>query len=131
MIKLKDLIIQSRANLIIAALNGGDVEFYGDPQPVKGQSIGIATLLATVALQNPCGTVSSGVITFNLVDNILLAIATGQVTWCRMLDSVGDFVIDGDCGDNVSNAFFKFDDVNFIAGGRVNLNSIQIIEAGI
>lgn len=130
-ITLKDSIINARADLIIAGLNGGSIDFYSDPRPLKGQDKGVAVLLAQANLQNPCGTVSSGIITFNLVDNLLLALTNGEVTWCRFLDSGNAYVLDGDCGDNSSDVFFKFDDVNFITAGRVRLNSIKLVEGGI
>lgn len=128
---LKPLVINDRLNIILTALNGGEVRFYTTPRPLKSEAVGAATLLAVASLQNPSGTISSGELTFNFVDNILFAITNGEVAWCRFLDSVGGQILDGDCGENASNAFFKFDDVNFVTGGRVKVNSVKIIEAGI
>lgn len=52
------------------------------------------TIISTVALARPCGTVSAGVLTFSglpLIDPS--ATATGSVTTARIEDSVGNTVV--------------------------------------
>lgn len=69
----------------------GKLKFYDGTRPATG---GTATnLLATVTLQDPCGSSAAGV--FTLADpGPVTAALSGTATWARFEDSTGAFVAD-------------------------------------
>ncbi|MEI8370994.1 MAG: hypothetical protein WCJ31_21420 [Planctomycetia bacterium] len=94
--------------------SAGKIEFYSGTRPATGAGIGAAVLLGTCTLSKPCGTVTTGVLTFSAITNGTgTAGADGGTvsTWCRFTDGAGVFVLDGSVGTS---------------GADVNLNSTTI-----
>ena len=76
------------------------------------------TVLATAALPVPCGTVSGNVLTLALPDSINAA-ADGTVTWFRITDRDGNWVIDGDVSADPA-ADLTLTPVSVYTGGLIN-----------
>ena len=130
-IGLVQAVRNSRLDVILDALDAGSsngyIEFYAGTQPVTGGTA--TTLLGTVTLADPAGTIGTGVLTFDTITDDVSADATGTVTWCRFFDSDANIVLDGDCGNVASSALVKFDNPDLIAGGTIHIASGTLTEA--
>ena len=90
----------SRLQLILDAIGDGADEYgagklqlYSGTRPATGGSIGACVLLAEYNFSNPCGTITSGVLTFDTLEDAM-GIAAGNASWARIIDNDGDFVMD-------------------------------------
>jgi len=122
----------ARAQVIADALDAGsgpgEWRFYTGPQPAAGGALTTQTLLATVLLTDPCGTVTDGVLTLTSAGDVLAA-ATGIIAWARFTDSAGGFVLDADVGTPGSGAAVTIDNPQVYAGGTVRIVSATLTEA--
>jgi hypothetical protein len=107
----------------------GYIEFYTATQPATGgAAITDQTLLGTCTLSKPSGSVSGGVLTFDVVADDISADADGDIAWARFYDGAGTFVMDGDCGNEASSALIKFNTVVAKAGGIIQVVSGTLTE---
>ena len=87
----------ARASQIVAAIDAGagagKLRLYNGTRPATGGAV--TTLLAELTFSDPCGTVTSGVLTFSGIASDASADNTGTATWFRIVDSTGAFVLDG------------------------------------
>ena len=72
----------------------GKLQIYSGTRPATGGSIGSCVLLAEYALPNPCGTITSGVLTFDIADTEASGIAAGNASWARIINNNDVFVMD-------------------------------------
>jgi hypothetical protein len=89
----------AQASSLVASgyLNGASLKIYNGSQPANGNTaITTQSLLATVILPNPAGTVSNGVITFSAISNAT-ASGTGTATWFRIVNGANT-ICDGSVG---------------------------------
>jgi len=107
---------------------GGTLKFYGAARPPTGSAITNQTLLATLTLADPCGTVTNGVLTFSAITSDVAADADGTATWARLADSTGQFVADLSVGATGSGADIILNNVNIVTGGEVSISSAIITE---
>ena len=112
---------------IDAAATPGKLKIYGNTRPSANSSPGAAPL-ATITLQDPCGSVSSaGVLT-------LSASAATQITnsgtpvWGRFEDGDGNAVMD--CSAGTSGTEVIVDQATFYAGAFVIMVSATFTEGG-
>ncbi len=100
---INDTIRQARAEALIAAIDAGSgpgkLRFYSGSRPAKGGTP--TTLLAELVFASPCGTASSGVITYSALTGEDSAPAGGTATWARFVDSDNTFVQDADIGTDI------------------------------
>lgn len=89
---------------------------------------GMGTVLATIVLADPCGTVASGVLTFSgFPRSDTSADADGTAAAARIRDSNGNDVITGlTVGLVGSGADIIFESVSFNVGEIITLNSATI-----
>jgi hypothetical protein len=89
---------------------------------------GMGTVLATIVLADPCGTVSGGVLTFSgFPRSDTSADANGTAAAARIRDSNGNDVITGlTVGLVGSGADIIFESVSFNVGEIITLNSATI-----
>jgi hypothetical protein len=111
-------------NAIDAGTGAGKIRIYNGSRPATGGTA--TTLLAELALSDPCGTVSAGVLTFSAISNDAAADATGTATWARILDSDNNFVMDLNVG--TSGADLNFATVSFVANAIIAITSFTITE---
>ena len=87
----------ARASQIVAAIDAGagagKLRLYNGTRPATGGAV--TTLLAELTFSDPCGTVTSGVLTFSGIASDASADNTGTATWFRIVDYTGAFVLDG------------------------------------
>jgi hypothetical protein len=132
-LKFSPTLRNARSNAIKDAIDNGagtgKVYCYSGDIPIPtGAVIPTQTLLAVCDLENPCGNVSDGVLTFSAVAVDLSVNATGTIGFCRITNWGGSFVGDGDAGLADSNAMFKFNKLDVLEGGKVSLLSVVITE---
>lgn len=113
-----------------AGSGAGKFLFYDSPRPDTGAAITTQTLLASIALNDPCGTVSAGVLTFDVdpVPSDSSANDTGDAVWARIVTSADAFVADLSVGTTGSGADIIMNTVGIIAGLPVSIVSASITE---
>lgn len=90
---------------------------------------GMATVLAEFTLDDPCGTVASGVLTFSgFPKSDTSANNTGTAAAARIRDSVGTDVVTG-LTVGTSGADIVLDSVSITAGQTVTINSATLTHA--
>ncbi len=121
----------ARAQVIADAIDGGsgpgEWRFYTAPQPAAGGALTTQTLLATVLLTDPCGTVSDGVLTLSSAGDVL-AVAKGIIAWARLTDSAGTFVVDADVSALGGGGAITIDNTQVYTGGTVRILSAALTE---
>ena len=87
----------------------------------------MGTVLATITLSDPCGTATSGVLTFSGFPKSTTAVATGTAAAARIRDSAGNDVITGlTVGAAGSGADIILDTTSIDTNETVTLNSATI-----
>jgi hypothetical protein len=96
---------------LLPSLNSGTIKFYNGTKPASlGTPSG--TLLATLTMSNPAGTVSSGVLTVGSVTQTASSHVNGTPTFVRFSNSSGTAVADIDIGSGAGNLQFNGTVVN-------------------
>jgi hypothetical protein len=118
----------ARLQLLVDAIDGGagagTLKFYTGPKPATGAAITTETLLGTLTLSDPCGTVATGVLTFAAITQDAAADATGTAVWARALDSTGAFCADFTVGTSAADIILNT--VSIVAGGPISITSFTI-----
>lgn len=132
MFSLATTIRTGRADLIRAAIDAGAgpglLKLYDGDKPATGGAV--TNLLATLTFSDPCGTAANAALSFDVITEDVSADMTGDTTWCRVTDSEGTFVLDGDVGLVGSGAFLELNTVSLIAGGPVSIGTTRTIIEG-
>lgn len=116
----------ARSAVFAAAFAGGSIKFYAGAQPGAGEAPN-GSLVATVALPSPAGTVLNG--EFTLSPNVeALVLADAAIVWARISNAAEAWLYDADCGLNASSAALKLDSINVATGGKVTVQSFKLIE---
>jgi len=127
---LSTTVRNNRLTQIINAIDGGSgngtIKPYTGTRPATGGAITSQVLLGTLTFSKPCGTVSSGVLTFAAIAADSSADADGTATWARIADSAGTFVGDVDIGVSGSGATIVMNTTSIVAGGSISITSAQI-----
>lgn len=113
----------SRMTAVMNAIDGGPAAGY-----IEICSAGYAAVLATITLADPCGSVSSAVLTFTMPKSDTSADATGTAAIARIKDSTGTAVVSGlTVGTSVSDIVLT--SVGITIGDTVTLTSATITHA--
>lgn len=125
----------ARAQSIIDRLDDGAgspgyIEFYAGTRPTTGAAVTSQTLMGTIVLGLPSGTVANGVMTLTSTTDDLSVDADGTISWARMYNGNDEFVIDGSCGLAGSGSDFILNTVTAQAGGFLSVNNGTITEGG-
>lgn len=126
----------ARANSIINAMDTGDnhatMQFYTGAKPaISGAAITTQTKLGTVTFSKPCATVLDGQVTFLPIADDVVADATGLLSWGRVLNGAGDFVMDLNCGVSGTESVVIFNNLNVLAGGIISVTSGVLTEGNL
>lgn len=89
---------------------------------LKIYTAGYALLLVEIALSDPCGTVSNGILTFSGLPKSGVAGNTGVAAIARLTDSTDTLVADG-LTVGLSATDIIIDNTNIANGQTVNFNS--------
>jgi hypothetical protein len=85
----------------------------------------MGTVLAVIPLADPCGSVSSGVLTFSMPQSDTNADASGTAAEARIKDSSGTVIVSG-LTVGTSGANINLSSVGITAGDTVTLSSATI-----
>lgn len=118
----------SRATLLGTWLDGGRIDVYTGARPVSADTaITDQTLLCTIELLDPAGTVAGATWTGNLPADPLV-LATGTPTWARAYDDADAAIADIDAGETGSGSALEFSAATLVAGGYANVTGLAITE---
>lgn len=110
----------SRLTVVRDAIDAGSAAGY-----IEIGTSGMGTVLATINLADPCGSVSSGVLTFSAPVSDTNADATGTAAEARIKDSNGTVIISG-LTVGTSGANINLSSLGITAGDTVTLSSATI-----
>ncbi len=135
-IRLRQSIRDLRLAIVRDALdsdtNPGYLELYSAIQPtVAGEAISNQTLLGTFTLSAVSGVIETGVMLFNSIADELTAEASDEIGWGRFYNGAGVFVLDGDAGDEDSEALIKFDKTAVQQGGLLQITLGALTEGNL
>ncbi len=117
----------ARAQVHLTALSGGKIAFFDGAMPTAGEAVTTQIMLVEIALPNPAGAVADGV--FVLEPNLeAMAVAEGGVTWARLSDGMGAWLMDMDAGPTGSTAAIIVSPAYLYAGGTLRLERLRLIE---
>lgn len=110
---------------IDAGSGAGTIKVYTGTKPAgPDTAITSQTLLGTLTCSDPCGTVTSGVLTFSAITQDSSADATGTAAWVRIADSSGTAVTDLAVGTSGSD--INFNTTSIVSGGPISISSLTI-----
>lgn len=114
-----------RMTVVRDASNGGKLALYDGVKPAAGGTA--TTKLAEFSLATPCGTVTSGVLTFTDPSNTTV-IADGQCTWARITNSGGSWVADFTASQVGGTGEIRLTEDNLTTGMTLDVTSLTITE---
>ena len=113
-------VANSRLTVVRDAIDGGPAAGV-----LKIFTAAYATLLATLTLSDPCGTVAAKVLTFSGMPKSAVAGNTGTAAIARFEDSTGTIVADG-LTVGTSGTDVIIDNTSIASGQTVNLTAATI-----
>ena len=114
-VALKNARLQAVLDKLDAGASHGTVKLYTSPRIAAIGDTPTGTLVATLDLAEPCGSVTSGVATLGLPADSAV-IADGVVTWALWCDGDGNQVMDTDVGNLASSAEVRISNTNCTVG---------------
>lgn len=115
---------EARLSGTLAHLDAGSgaakIRVYTAPRPANGAAITTQTLLAEIVLDDPAGVVDDNKLTLTQADDVLF-LASGTVSWARIVNANGDHNMDCDCSDMAGSGEIKFADDEVLAGGVAHM----------
>lgn len=134
-LSLVEWLRSARVQLIADALNSGagagKFLFYTAPRPAAGAALTTQVLLGTLVLQEPCGTVDAGVLTFAPISDDQLADADGIAVWVRALDGDNAWVLDMDVTDALGPGPVKMNTTQVYQHGILRITSAVLVEGNL
>jgi hypothetical protein len=108
-----------------AGSGAGTIQIRTGSQPTNVADAAQGTLLATLTFSDPAfGAASTGVATASAITSDTNADASGTAGHFRILDSDGNIVADGTCGQGTGD--LSFDNSVIVAGGTVAISSMTL-----
>jgi hypothetical protein len=126
--KVNDTIANGFAADLLAAIDAdagaGTLKFYDGTQPAgPDTAVTSQTLLGTLTLSDPAGSVTGRVLTFSAITEDSSADATGTCTWARLLDNSGDAIADFTVTATGGGGDIEINSTNIVAGGPIQVTS--------
>lgn len=129
-VRIADTVRNSRIDAIRAAIDAGAgaglLRIYSGSKPGTKGGTPAGTLLAELTCADPCGSSSSGVLTFTVPFSDTSANATGTAAFFYLTDSTGAFVADGDCATSGSD--LNLTTTSIVSGQPVQVTSLTITD---
>jgi len=123
---VKDNALTQIKNAIDAGSGPGKIRIYSGSIPATPETAASGTLLAELTLSDPCGTVSSGVLTFLAITQDSSADATGTAGYFRCLDSDNTAIFDGDCSVTGGGGTLQLNTTSIVSGGPVLITAFTM-----
>lgn len=112
-------------DLMDADVGAASLKIYTGAQPATPQTAASGTLLATVTLVDPVGSIATGVLT--ITDSAsTTGVAAGTAGWFRVADNSGDAVYDGAVGATGSGLELELSTTTISVGVTVDLGALTI-----
>lgn len=123
------------ADDIIAKIDAGSgpgkAKFYSGTQPAgPGTAITSQVLLGTLTMSDPCGSTSSGTVTFSAITEDSAADTGGTASFVRLTDSDDNAVIDLDVTNNAGAGAVKMNTTTIVTGGPIRITSMTATIGG-
>lgn len=132
--QLIESVANSRADVTRDALDvggAGTLTVYTGPRPADVSDAPTGTPLATFTLPSPVApNATSRGSTWNSIVSTAV-IADGMAVWFRTFQNGGGTVFDGSVGVTGSGADLEFDDINFVLGALVSIDSFLVLEVSL
>lgn len=113
----------ARMTAVLNAIDAGS-----GPGRIEIGTTGMASVLATITLTDPCGSVSNGVLTFTMPHSDTSADASGTAAAARIRDSNATDIVTG-LTVSTTGADINLDSVSITAGQTVTLTAGSITHA--
>lgn len=113
----------NRMTQVLNAIDGGVAAGY-----IEICSAAYASVLATITLSDPCGSVASQALTLTMPKSDTNADATGTAAIARIKDSAGNIIVSG-LTVGTSSTDIVLSSLAITAGDTVTLNSATITHA--
>ncbi|HEY1177711.1 MAG TPA: hypothetical protein VGF17_16270 [Phytomonospora sp.] len=114
------------ASLVDAGSGPGTIKIYGGSMPANPATAPGSSPLATVVLGDPAFSAPSTGVSAGADPAAVNATAGGAATWCRMADSDGNTVLDGDVTATGGGGFMQLSNTTLTSGAPVDVTSLQL-----
>lgn len=112
---------------IDAGSGAGTLKVYAGTMPANADTaITDQTLLGTLTLADPCGSVTNKTLTFGAITQDSAADATGTASFARIADSSGTTVMDVDITATGGGGTLTLNTVSIVAGGPIAVTSFSV-----
>lgn len=115
--------LQGRLDYINTGTGTAKIQVYGGTRPASVNDAPGTPLLVAIDLQNPAGSITSGVLSLAAVEPGLI-MNTGTPTWARVVNRNGATCFDMDAGTTGVECILSA--ANLFAGGLVSLISANL-----
>ncbi|WP_299393294.1 hypothetical protein [Pelagibius sp.] len=121
-------------DLIDGGAGAGLLRIYDGARPADPDvAVGAQVLLAELTMSDPAfgnavDANPGGQATANAITADGSANASGTATWCRIVDSNGVAILDGDVGATASGAFLELNTTAITAGQNVSVSSMTLTQ---
>jgi len=112
---LNEYRLQGVVAFLALGSEGARAEVYDGVRPAFGAAPA-DTLLVTIVLGEPIGTVADGVLTLTPTDEVMIT-ATGQATWARIVNGESAIAWDCDVSDLNGQGELRLPSTTLYAGG--------------
>lgn len=124
---VKDTALTNIKTAIDAGAGPGTIKIYTATMPtLPSDAVTSQTLLGTLTFADPCGTVSSNLLTMSAITQDSSADATGTAAWARIADSTGATVMDIDVTNTGGGGTLQLNTVNIVATGPILITAFTI-----
>ena len=111
---------------IDAGTGAGTIRIYTGTMPtLTTDAVTTQTLLGTLTLSDPCGTVASKKLTLSSITQDSSADADGVAAWARLADSNGVVAADFDVTTTGGGAVLQLNTTNIKAGGPIAITAFE------
>lgn len=129
-VRIADSVRNSRIDAIRVAIDAGAgaglLRIYAGAKPGTKGGAPAGLLLAELTCADPCGSSSSGVLTFTVPFSDTSANNTGTAAFFYLTDSTGAYVCEGDCATSGSD--LNLTTLSIVAGQPVQVTSLTITD---
>lgn len=124
---LKNTMLTAVRDALDSGSGAGVIKFYTGTKPANPSiAISTQTLLGTLTLSDPCGSVASGTLTFAAITNDASADASGTATWVRCESSDGAPHIDMDVTTTGGGGAVQMNTTSIVATGPISISAAAL-----
>jgi len=118
--------VKGVTDAIDAGSGPGTIKIYSGSQPATPATAASGTLLATIVLGDPAFAAPANGVATGADPAAVNAAATGTASWCRVADSDGNAVLDGDVTASGGGGFMQLSSTALTSGTPVDITSLSL-----